>query len=235
MPNATIAATASGAASGTASPALTIPGSGVVAGDAGLFVVQQTGGQAVTVNPSSGNLWSNDAAHQAWNGTTNRLTVFQRILTADDLGSTVGCLFGATQVHAVALVIIHNTDGEDGVPTTTVKGTASTTDTFGAKTPSVDNDLIIYIDGNSYGTASSTLETHSQPTNYTEDLDQGGVAGSNNKASLAIGHRQLSGGSGVAQTVGNITLGTSARQSAMVLAFKPLLVVNVESWGALTG
>jgi hypothetical protein len=204
--------------SGTAVSALTIDAS-AQPGDIAYYVISQGGGQTITPSFSSGNTWTTGAALQAWNGTTNRTTVYKRVLDATDPGTTCSAAFGVAQVWAAALIIVQDGDEPNVVISTpTVKTTASTTDTFNSVSPFAANSLIVYIDGDQQSSSSATPVTHTQPTNYTELIDQS-QTGTNNHVGIAIGTRSLAGTS--PETVGSITLNLAARQGALVIAVPP--------------
>lgn len=215
-----------GSTSSTVTSVLTIPAT-AQAGDRAYFAIVQGGGQTITINASSGNPWDNDPSLQAWNGTTGRLTVYSRDLTADDAGTTIGATFAAGQIYSIGLIVVSGADIFNiTISTAKIKATASTTDTFNPVTPLRDDALIIYFDGSQLGSSSATVITHTVPTSYAELLDQS-QTGTVNHTGLAIGTRSLTGNNGVAQTVGSITVGPSARQMALVIAVPPAVASSV--------
>ena len=205
---------------------LTIP-AGWVAGAKAFLAVEQTGGSAITVTSSNGAaVWETNADLQAWNGTTNRLTIYERILTAADLGATVTVTFAVSQIHALAIVALDGAQGRTAISNPVIKNTASTTNTFNPVTPTVADSTIVYFNGANLSSSSGTGQTNSQPTSYTEAIDVT-QTGTNNHAALSIGRRDLTGSAGSAQTVGNITVSASSRGVTLAIAVAPTVSQTV--------
>jgi hypothetical protein len=218
----------------TATGTIVVP-SGWVAGDLAYLAVMQSGGQTITIsstNPSA--TWATSSALQAWNGTTDRLTIYENVLTAADLGSTVTVTFGAAQLHVEALVALGNHNGRNAASAALIDTVADTSGTFNSVTPSVADCAVVYFAGSAMTASLATGPTASTPTNYTEALDTTNL-GTNLHAQLSVGYRMLTGGSGAAETPSTITLTQTARSANLVLAVAPKLGTTVSPTGIATG
>ena len=213
-------------AGGATSLALTVP-AGWSVGDVAYFAVSQTGGQAITFSSTNGAAaWTTNPALQAWNSSTNRLTVYECVLTAADIGSTVTATFAASQMSVAGLVALGGHNGRAALSYPNYANATVTSLPFYGVNPPVADCAVVYFAGTSLVTSGATGQTLSTPTNYTEALDVVN-SGTNNHAQLAIGYRMLTGGVGTAEIPAAATISLGSRPASLVLCIAPAGSVGV--------
>ena len=198
---------------------VTVPAAAQV-GDVAYLAFTQGGGQTATVSSSGGTTWTTDTNIQVLNGTTRRMYVYERTLTAADLGSTVTVTFAASQIAAGGIIVLSGASGRNAFSAGTNKTVSSTTNTFASVTPPVADEAIVYFSATQLPTSSATVVTSSTPTGYTEVTDSS-QSGTNIHTALSMGYQLLTGNAGVAQTVPAITLSTSAGGLTLAIAVAP--------------
>jgi hypothetical protein len=214
-------AQADSAGSNVNTAAVTIPVT-AVAGNVGLFAVTQGGTQVITGPTTDGVAWTQQL--QAAQGSTPRLTIYSKILTAGDPGATVQASFAAAQNSNVSLLVFGAASDIDAVSTAGLSGaTAISTITTPAVTPLADDGLHVYVIGSRAGTTNTAI-SHTPPGGgWTEDTDVAGT-GTGNRLASTTGHLLLSGQGGVAQSTQTVTPSTNATWVAVSIVIAPTAV-----------
>lgn len=178
-----------------------------------------------TTTPPSG--WTEvQAPIQAGTVSNAYTALYSKSVGASDSGTTVACATtGTTPRYAVAVVVVSG-GTIDVAPALTATGTASTSHNYGAVTPGADNCFDVLIGGFSNTTAGGAI-SHTPPAGWTEDVDNSTTYGTSIDVATWIGHRTLSGQSGVSQAAGSVTANVNSRANLWRFTVSPTAPANV--------
>lgn len=211
-------ASGSTSANATTTPAITVP-AGAQAGDYAHFVL--TFNVTSTITPPTG--WTVTPMVSSINN-NNYLYVYEKTLTGGDLGGSLASTSSVSGVSAASCVVYSGAAGLDATSAVGNNASFGTAVTVPAVTPVAGDCLQLYVVSAAGGTA-STAVAESTPTGFTEDVDNStsGPAGVFWRGH-AVGHAQLAGQAGVAQSALSVTASQTVRYVAYAFTLAPAVV-----------